>query len=428
MLNNILDLNTITLNSALVIGGFTLLCVATLGYTSYSLINYFSAPAPEANNIASEDVGIQAIKQQVDAAVQTTVLTEDIGVQGTSSLEDVVAAYAEVINSQVEAAAASAATATLAGAQVDVGVQTSKQFLGTMSEDWFTDESDGLPSRLIEAPGDFLYDDMNYVNNVQSQSLAVPTNTASLNASGASQVEAGVQATPSFSRNVDAMVQATPSIENVGIQSIMLKFDDAIQTTERIGTALKNVESASARLDVGVQTSKRLLERMITDIYLDGWSTDPSVPWTQEMLDEPAVAEAPNILLEDKSQVKNWLSKSLEVPTNTSFSSSGTSQLSPLSEPLTPTSKVAALDKELELLREIRNSLDVPGDVINLTDPIILHHNKYLEIKALYSKELYEECISNTELLGIIQTFDLCDLNSPDFNKIVLEIIQLYNS
>lgn len=266
MLNNILDLNTITLNSALVIGGFTLLCVATLGYTSYSLINYFSAPAPDANNIASEDVGIQAIIQQVDAAIQTTA---------------------------------------------------------------------------------------------------------------------------------------------------------------RVGTELKNAELATARLDVGVQTSKRLLERFVTDLYLDGWSTDPSVPWTQEMLDDPTVAEAPNILLEDKSQVENWLSKSLEVPTNTA---SGTSQLSPLSEPLTPTSKVAAIDKELEYLREIKNSLDVPGDDINLTDPIILHHNKYLEIKALYSKELYEECISNTELLGIINKFDLCDLSEPDFNEMVLGIIKLYNS
>lgn len=166
-----------------------------------------------------------------------------------------------------------------------------------------------------------------------------------------------------------------------------------MQTAAQVETALKNAELATARLDVGVQTSKRLLERMITDIYLDGWSTDPSVPWTQEMLDEPAVAEAPNILLEDKSQVKNWLSKSLEVPTNTA---SGTSQLSPLSEPLTPKT---ALDKELEYLRELRNSLDVPGDDINLTDPVILalaNHNKYLEIKELYSKELYEECISNT--------------------------------
>ena len=83
MLNNIFDLNTITLNPTLVMGGFTLLCVS-----GYFLRNYFYPVLPKAMPDLSLDKGTQTVNTLTDAEVQTVNTLINTEVQTVNTLTD----------------------------------------------------------------------------------------------------------------------------------------------------------------------------------------------------------------------------------------------------------------------------------------------------------------------------------------------------
>jgi hypothetical protein len=66
-------------------------------------------------------------------------------------------------------------------------------------------------------------------------------------------------------------------------------------------------------------------------------------------------------------------------------------------------------------------------DILDLSVIKSLQEKKIYEINELFSEELFNNVITETDLTGIVKGFTIEELNSKNINEIILSLIECFN-